>query len=183
MKLSDELTDTKNNKIMAIIAGIICVVATILVSVTNGDAACIFLSILIGTFLAGKVDTINHVISSILLVSILLYAGVPTFSWYCLLACIVANYIDERGNDKSDEMEIKDENEGKEIFYNFFKYRHTLKVVVLIFSILGLLKYMYPTSVLGNFIFFAPVTIIYMYAFDLSYESVNLIFDRLYDVF
>lgn len=180
MKLSDEFMDRKENKLMAIITGLLCVIFTILVSITNGDATCIFLSILIGTFLAGKVDTINHVLSALLLIAILLYVGVPSFGWYCLLICIIANYIDEKGNDKSDEIEEK-ENGKKGVLYNFFKYRSTLKVVVLIFSLLGLLKLLYPNSILGGLLVFAPVTFIYMLAFDLSYEFANLIFDRIYN--
>lgn len=182
MKLSDEFMDSKENKIMAIITGIICVIFTISVCVTNGDAVCIFLSILIGTFLAKKVDTINHIISAILLIAILLFIGVPPFSWYCLLFCIIANIIDEKGNDKSDLMEFK-ENEEKGLFYNFFKYRCTLKVVVLILSLLGFLKLLYPNSILGGLLLFAPITIIYLIAFDLSYEFANLVFDRLYNIF
>lgn len=182
MKLSDEFMDTKENKMMAIIADIICVIFTIAVSVSNGDAACIFLSILFGTFLANKVDTINHVISAILLIVLLLYVGVPSFSWYCLLICIIANYIDEKGNDKSDEIE-ENENEKKGLLYSFFKYRCTLKVVVLILSLMGLLKLWYPNSILGGLLVFTPVTFIYLYAFDLSYEFANLIFDRLYNFF
>lgn len=182
MKLSDEFMDTKENKVIAIITGILCVLFTILVSVNNGDATCIFLSILFGTFIAGKIDTVNHLISSILLIALLLFLGVPSFSWYCLLFCIIANYIDEKGNDMSDEIDEK-ENGKKGLFYKFFKYRYTLKVVVLILSLLGLFKLLYPNSILGGLMVFAPVTIIYLYVFDLSYESVNLIFDRIYDFF
>ena len=67
MKLSDEFMDEAGNKKLAIITDILCVIFTLLVSVTNSDAACIFLSILIGTALASKVDSINHIISAILL--------------------------------------------------------------------------------------------------------------------
>ena len=63
MKLSDELTDEQNNLPLAIITGILCVIFTVYVSINNGDAACIFISILIGTALAYKVDSGNHIIN------------------------------------------------------------------------------------------------------------------------
>lgn len=184
MKFSDEAMDKENNKILAIVTGILCVFFTVLVSVTSGDAACIFLSILIGTALASKVDTINHIISAALFVVILLFAGVPHFSWLCLIICIIANYIDEKGNDAFDLKEEKNSNQNEyTLIDKFFKYRYTLKVVVLIFSLLGLLNILLPNSPLIGWYFFEPLTFIYLYLFDLSYEFVGLYFDRIYNFF
>ena len=52
MKISDELIDESNHLYLAIITGLLCVFFTLAISTTNGDATCIFISILIGTALA-----------------------------------------------------------------------------------------------------------------------------------
>ncbi len=180
MKISDEAMDEKNNAILAIITGIICVLATIFVSINNGDAACVFISILIGTALAQKVDSINHIISAILLIVILLIMGVPNFSYLALVICIIAAFIDEKGNDKSDE---KEENGGEYRFIDkFFKYRYTMKVAVLVLSLLGLINILLNYSFINGY-FFEPLTFIYFYLFDLSYEFAGLTFNRIYDIF
>ena len=168
MKLSDELTDEQNNLPLAIITGILCVIFTVYVSINNGDAACIFISILIGTALAYKVDSINHIISAILLVIILLILGVPRFSWLCLLLCVIAAYIDEKGNDLIDK---KEENyENLSIFDQLLKYRYVMKTTILVLSLLGLIKILFPNTFLDGFLFFQPITIVYFYLFDLAYE-------------
>ena len=71
MKFSDEAMDTKNNKVLAIITGLLCVFFTVLVCATSMDAVFIFVSILIGTALAKKVDSINHIISAIIFILLL----------------------------------------------------------------------------------------------------------------
>ncbi len=178
MKISDEASDEKNNMLISIISGLLCVLFTVLVSTKNADATCIFLSILIGTALAFKVDSLNHILSAILLVILLLLLGVPSFSWICLLICIIAVFVDEKGNDYYD----KKEEEGLTLNFldKLFKYRYTLKITVLILSIFGLLNYLIPNL---NLFSFEPITIIYFYMFDLSYEFAEVSFNRIYDIF
>ena len=178
MKISDEASDEKNNMLMSIISGLLCVLFTVLVSTKNADATCIFLSILIGTVLAFKVDSLNHILSAILLIILLLLLGVPSFNWICLLICIIAVFVDEKGNDYYD----KKEEEGLTLNFldKLFKYRYTLKITVLILSIFGLLNYLIPNL---NLFSFEPITIIYFYMFDLSYEFAEVSFNRIYDIF
>lgn len=178
MKISDEASDEKNNMLMSIISGLLCVLFTVLVSTKNADATCIFLSILIGTVLAFKVDSLNHILSAILLIILLLLLGVPSFNWICLLICIIAVFVDEKGNDNYD----KKEKEGVALNFldKLFKYRYTLKITVLILSIFGLLNYLIPNL---NLFSFEPITIIYFYMFDLSYEFAEVSFNRIYDFF
>lgn len=178
MKISDEASDEKNNTLMSIISGLLCVLFTVLVSTKNADATCIFLSILIGTVLAFKVDSLNHILSAILLIILLLLLGVPSFNWICLLICIIAVFVDEKGNDNYD----KKEKEGVALNFldKLFKYRYTLKITVLILSIFGLLNYLIPNL---NLFSFEPITIIYFYMFDLSYEFAEVSFNRIYDIF
>lgn len=180
MKASDELMDEKNNTLLSIISGILCVVFTLWVSTVDGDATCIFLSILIGTLLASKIDSISHILSAIMFIVLLFILGFPEFSWICLILCTIAIFIDEKGNDISDKKEM---NKNKLNFLEtFFKYRYLTKITVLIFSLLGLIQVFHP-SFLQGFIFFKPITIVYFYLFDLSYEFVGFLFNRFDNVF
>lgn len=180
MKASDEFADEKDNTIMAIITGFLCVIFSLYVSHINGDATCIFISILIGTGLALKVDTINHIMSAIIFLLILFTIGFPQVSPFCLVLSIIAAYADERGNDYADEKE----NKGLELnfFEKLLKYRYIFKFTVLLLSLLGLIQYFNP-NFLGNMMFFKPITIVYFYLFDLSYEFSNTLVDGFNDIF
>lgn len=181
MKASDEFIDEKDNLFMAIITGILCVIFTIYVSINNGDAACIFISILIGTALAFKVDNINHILSAILLIIILVILGVPHFSWLCLFFCTVAAYLDEKGNDLVDK---KEEEIGYlNLFEKLLKYRYIMKIIILIFSLLTLIKILIPNTFLDGFLFFEPITIVYFYLFDLCYEFSEELTERFNYIF
>ena len=172
MKTSDDLMDEENNLIFAIITGILCTVISIYLSVTNADAACIFLSIILGTGLACKLDSFNHVLSAVLFILILIIIGVPNFSFICLIICTLAIYLDEKGNDFADEKEEKGLN--LTFVQKLLKYRYLTKITVLILSLLGLIHFIFPNFFnLG--IYFSPITIVYFYLFDLSYEFSNKI--------
>lgn len=183
MKFSDEAMDIKNNKVLAIFTDVLCVVFTVLVSVINGDAACIFLSILIGTALSNKVDSINHIIAAIIFIILLAIIGFPEFSWLCLIICILANIFDEYGNDKYDEKIEKNSNVNETLLDKFFKYRCTLKVTVLILSILGGVNVLFNNTIISGILFFQPETFILFYVYDLSYEIAGVSFDRIYNIF
>ncbi len=181
MKTSDEYIDEKDNLPLAVITGILCVFFTLLVCSYNGDAACIFISILVGTALAFKVDSINHIISAILFIIILYLIGIPHFSWLCLVICIIAAYLDEKGNDFADEKE-----ENMKYLSNLdklLKYRYVLKISVFVLSLLTLIKIIIPNTFLDGFLFFEPITIVYFYLFDLCYEFSNELTDRFNDLF
>ena len=180
MKLSDELMDVSHNKFLSVLSDILCVIVTLLVSVVNGDAACIFLSILIGTAFAHKVDSINHIIAAILFVVILFISGFPHFSLICLIVCTIAAYIDERGNDISDKKEKEGDDTG--FIYTFFKYRYTMKLAVLAFSVIGIANMYLPGSMFMNFSF-NPLTFIYFYLFDICYEFVGSYYNNINNTF
>jgi hypothetical protein len=181
MKTSDEFIDEKNNLPLAVITVILCAVFTIIVSSYNGDAACIFISILIGTALAFKVDHLNHILAAIIFLIILYIIGIPHFSWLCLILCTIAAYLDEKGNDLIDE---KEEKLGYlNLFDKLLKYRYIMKIMVFILSFLTLVKIMVPNTFLDGFLFFEPITIIYFYFFDLSYEFSEELTYRFNDFF
>lgn len=181
MKTSDECIDEKDNITLAVITGILCVFFTLLVCSYNGDAACIFISILVGTALAFKVDSINHIISAILFIIILYLIGIPHFSLLCLVLCTIAAYLDEKGNDLMDK---KEETLGfLSNLDKLLKYRYVMKITVFILSLLTLIKIIFPNTILDGFLFFEPITIVYFYLFDLSYEFSEDLTNRFNDLF
>lgn len=180
MKISDELVDEKNKFFYSIIAGVLCVFFAVWVSSVDADAFCIFLSILIGTGLASKIDSVSHILSAVLFIILLFIMGFPEFSWLCLMLCTLSAFIDEKGNDISDEKEKTNKNLG--FMYTFFKYRYLMKITVFILSLMGLLQIFYPYF-LSGFVFFKPVMIVYFYLFDLSYEFSGYLFDRFDNLF
>lgn len=181
MKASDEFMDEKNNLLWAIVTGVLCVFFTVYVSVRNGDATCIFISILVGTALANKVDNIPHILSAILFIAMLIIIGMPHFSLLCLLFCIIAAYLDEKGND------LMDEKEEKGLSLNFLekllKYRYLMKITIFILSFLGLIQILFPHMFYVDGLFFEPITIIYFYLFDLFYEFSNVLTDGFNNIF
>jgi hypothetical protein len=172
MKISDDAQDEKKNTVLAVLAGLICVLAIGYLSVTSSDAATIFIAILVGTLLAGKVDRIAHVITLIIFLSILAIFGIPSVGLMALLICTAAAYLDEMGNDASWLR-------GKRKLNLFFKYRLALKLAVLFLAMGGLIHYMYPEF--SDIIFFQPETFIYFLLFDLSYELAGLFFNTIYE--
>ncbi len=181
MKASDEYKDNEDNLYYAIITGVLCVIFTLWVSINNGDAACIFISILVGTALAYKVDTFNHILSAVLFILLLLIFGFPHFSWLCLILCTIAAYLDEKGNDLIDEKEKS--GEDLTIIDKLLKYRYVMKITVFILSLLTLIKILIPGTFLDGLLFFQPITIVYFYLFDLCYEFYEDLSDRFNDIF
>lgn len=180
MKISDDAHDRKKNHWLGIAAALICGASIGFLAVTNVDAACIFLAILIGTVAAWKVDCLNHLISLFLFVGIILILGFPTIGLITLVICAAAAFLDEIGNDSKWAAKNK-------FLYNFFQYRFALKIAILSFAVLGLLQtggllqgVGYSTQFPG-IQFFSIETFIFFLLFELSYELVGLKFDAIYN--
>ncbi|NYB25799.1 MAG: hypothetical protein HVN34_00460 [Methanobacteriaceae archaeon] len=174
MKVSDDAHDQKHNTILGIVAAVICGVTIGYLAVTSADAACIFLAILIGTVAAWKVDCLNHILSLLIFVGIIIVLGFPTIGIVTLAVCAVAAFLDEIGNDSKWAAEQRYVKE-------FFQYRFALKIVILIFAVLGMLTTIYPELQIAGIQFFTPLTFVYFLAFELSYELVGLKFNAIYD--
>ncbi len=99
MKVSDDAQDQKNNILLGVVAAVICGITIGYLAVTNADAACIFLAILIGTVLAWKVDCLNHILSLLIFIGIIMIFGFPTIGIITLAVCAAAAFLDEIGND------------------------------------------------------------------------------------
>jgi hypothetical protein len=173
MKFSDDAMDKKNNTVLGVISGILCVAGIGYLAVHYSDAATIFLAILLGTLLSAKVDKIGHLATLLIFMAILFIWGLPTIGLITLAMCTVAAWLDEVGNDRESLKGIK-------IVETFFNYRCALKIVILIFSILGGLQMIYSIQLPG-LNFFQPITFIYFMLFDLAYELAGLKFDGIYN--
>lgn len=175
MKLSDDFYDIKNNKVLAVITGLLCVLCISYLAVSSSDAACIFIGVLIGNLLAFKVDTANHILSLIILSTILFIFGIPSIGILTLMVCTAAAFMDEVGHEAS----WIEKRSG--LVKSFFEYRFTLKIAVLIFSILGLLQIFVPLPQINGLQYFQPQTIIYFLLFDVFYEVAGSKFDAIYN--
>jgi len=175
MKVSDDAHDRKNNKILGVVAAIICGAFIGFLAVTSADAACIFLAILIGTVAAWKVDCLNHMLSLLIFVGIIIILGFPTIGIITLLVCAAAAFLDEVGNDSKWAAQQK-------YLKGFFQYRFALKIVILVFSIMGLLLTLFPVLKIWGIQFFSPLTFVYFLLFELAYELVGLKFDAIYEI-
>lgn len=131
MKYSDDLFDVNHDLVMASGIGVLCGLASAFATISDVGAAYIFISILIGNFLALKVDGIHHVITLLVFIVICLIAGIPEMSLAVLLICILGALADEVGHEL-----ISTVTDNK--FLNlFFEYRFVLKIVILLLAICG----------------------------------------------
>ncbi|MFW9913099.1 MAG: hypothetical protein ACFFEU_11540, partial [Candidatus Thorarchaeota archaeon] len=118
-------------------------------------------AIVLGVLLSGKVNRPQFLVGFIMMTALLLLGGIPAISngtalFALLFILLLAAIVDERGNDWADS------GERKWTAY-FFNYRFTLKVAVVLLSIIW-------TD------FFA--TAVGLWFFDLGYELAGFAFGR-----
>lgn len=171
MKISDDAHDRGKNTFLGVSAAIICGFSIGYLAVTSADAACIFLAILIGTVAAWKVDCLNHILSLLIFVGIIIILGFPTIGLVTLFVCAIAAFLDEIGNDS-------DWAARRKYLHNFFQYRFALKIAIFIFTILGLIQ---TTIQIPGIQIFSPLTLICFFLFEVSYELAGLKFDAIYN--
>lgn len=104
----------------------------LIMTVSEWDLA-LMTSIIIGVLVSGKVNRPPFIVGFALITIVLILRGLPPvtglYEWMALVVMMfLAAVLDERGNDWTDQREsIR--------AYQFFKYRFTLKVSVLLLSI------------------------------------------------
>jgi len=174
MKISDDFMDLKNNNPLAIVSGILSMVCIGYLAVIYRDATIIFLAILLGTILSGKVDGLGHLVSLLFFLGILALFGIPNIGITSLAICTMAAWLDEMGNDVNAIKENKFK--GKKPIEFFLKHRPALKIAVFLLAILGGLPIVY-----NGLNFFQPITFIYFILFDLAYEIAGSRFDNVYN--
>jgi hypothetical protein len=174
MKISDDSQDLKNNTLLGVVSGVLSVACIGYLAVTYSDATTIFLAILLGTLLSGKVDQLGHLATLLVFLVILAIFGIPTIGIMTLAICIIAVWLDEMGNDS--KILKKKKFKGKKPIEFFLQYRPALKITVFLLAFLGGLPISY-----SGLDFFQPITFIYFMLFDLAYEIAGSRFDSIYD--
>jgi hypothetical protein len=174
MKISDDSHDLKNNNSLALGSGMISVACIGYLAVTYSDATTIFLAILLGTLLSGKVDQLGHLVTLLVFLGILAIFGIPTIGIMSLAICTIAAWLDEIVN--GSKILKKKKFEGNKPIEFFLQYRPALKIAVFLLVVLGGLPISY-----SGLDFFQPLTFIYFMLFDLAYEIAGSRFDSIYD--
>lgn len=123
-----------------------------IMTVSEWDLA-LMTSILIGVLASGKVNRLQFVVGFVLIFSVVAFVGLPPIisllDWLTLVIMMfLAAVLDERGNEWADQ-------EISPRAYKFFEYRFTLKISVILISLLWPL--LFPAAV-G------------LWFFDLGYE-------------
>ena len=175
MKISDDMHDKKNNKILGILAGVLCGLFLGYLVTISVDAAYIFFGVFIGTFLAKKINCINHIVTAAIFLIVAFLIGIPAIGIITLAICTVAAFIDEIGNDNK-KIYAK-----SRILETFFEYRFTLKTTIFILAVFGILNGIYPDFQSYGVHFMGINTLIYFLMFELAYEFAGLKFDAIYD--
>ena len=175
MKISDDMHDKKNNKLLGMLAGVLCGVFLGYLVTVSLDAAYIFFGVFLGTFLAKKINCINHVITAVIFMSIAFLLGFPAIGIGTLLICTIAAYFDEIGNDNQ---RIYKKSKYLEMF---FEYRFALKTAILVLAIFGIINSFYPAFQIYGVHFMAIQTLVLFLTFELAYEFAGLKFDAIYD--
>lgn len=159
MKFSDDAYDIDHNKLRASLLGIVCAVASALATIYSGEAACIFIGILIGNFLAFKVDGFHHIITLIIFIAIVAICGIPSLSIVVLLICILAALSDEIGH------EMVSKKISNRFVNLFFEYRFTMKVAIFLLAVFGIFN-------IWIFVCFL--------LFEISYEFAGFCYGKIY---
>ncbi len=175
MKISDDMHDKKNNKLMGILAGVLCGVLLGYLVTISLDAAYIFFGVFIGTFLAKKINCINHIVTAIIFLCIAFLLGFPEIGIMTLAICTIAAFIDEIGNDNPKIYK------KSKILETFFEYRFALKTAIFILTLFGVISSIYPAFQIYGVHFMAIQTLFLFLTFELGYEFAGLKFDAIYD--
>jgi hypothetical protein len=134
LKIGDDLLDELDKPDLSCIplalAGILF---GALMTVSEWDLA-LLTSIIIGVVVSGKVNRLQFVVGFVLIFAVLLLIGIPPISsWLDWLTLVImmflAAVLDERGNDWADQSVSPKA-------YKFFEYRFTMKVSVLLISLI-----------------------------------------------
>jgi hypothetical protein len=175
MKFSDDEYDENSNKIIASILAIISAVLIGYLTSNVTDAAYIFLTIIIATGLALKIDGIHHILSLIVFIIVCFLFNFFSISLFnlsliTLIMCIFSEYIDEFGNDNP-------KFQNNKFLKFFFDYRFTMRITVLILSLFGV--YSNLTGFTIPYIHFLNLeTFIFFLIFDLGYITAGKIFKK-----
>jgi hypothetical protein len=161
LKIGDDLLDELDKPDISwlplAIAGILF---GFIMTVSEWDLA-LMVSIIIGVIASGKVNRLQFVVGFVLILVVVILVGIPPItSWLDWLTIVImlflAAVLDERGNEWADQ-------EASPRAYKFFEYRFTMKVSVILISLIW--PSLFPAAV-G------------LWFFDLGYEIAGWIVGR-----
>ncbi|MCX8158155.1 MAG: hypothetical protein N3D73_00645 [Candidatus Diapherotrites archaeon] len=140
----DKNSFSKNKAILiALLLSLIWVYAMMISEIS----ATILLSILLGSFLAGKVDNIAHFLGFISTIFLLLFFSNFNIQFYLLPILLFAAIVDEFGNDLVDMIKNKKNYFLLSIYY-FFRYRAVLKFTILFLVLFGYFSFEYFLAII-----------------------------------
>ena len=143
----DENTFSKNKAlVLAPITGIFWAYVMVL----SPASATILFSIVLTVLIKGKVDNLAFRAGIISIVGVLIVSGYFEFLWIPLIFLVAAGIFDEIGNDYVDKKSslLRKGRLSKALHY-FFEYRFALKLMVLLFALLGFYSIVYFLAFLG----------------------------------
>ncbi|MFW9843175.1 MAG: hypothetical protein ACFFEV_01235 [Candidatus Thorarchaeota archaeon] len=157
--LLDELDKPNLSWVPLALAGILF---GLIMTVSEWDLALLG-SIVIGVIVSGKVNRLQFIVGFVLIFAVVLLVGIPVISsWLDWLTLVImmflAAVLDERGNEWTDQ-------EVSPGAYKFFEYRFTMKVSVILISLIWPL--LFPAA-------------IGLWFFDFGYELVGWTVKRNY---
>ncbi|MBE0525306.1 MAG: hypothetical protein IH631_00065 [Candidatus Thorarchaeota archaeon] len=158
--LLDELDKPELSWVPLALAGVLF---GFIMTVSEWDLA-LMTSIIIGVIVSGKVNRLQFVVGFTLIFAVVLLVGIPPISsWLDWLTLVImmflAAVLDERGNDWADK-------EVSPRAYAFFEYRFTMKVSVILISLIWPL--LFPAA-------------IGLWFFDMGYEIAGWITRKHYN--
>ena len=134
LKLGDDFLDFLNEPMLSLLPlGFSGFSFGLLMTYSEWDLV-LLTAILIGVVVSGKVNRPQFLIGFILIGAVLLVNGLPVisdlFTWFTILvALLLAAVVDEIQNDRADS-------DQETLVSKFFLYRFTLKIAVLVLSLL-----------------------------------------------
>ncbi len=163
LKIGDDLLDELDKPDLSWVPlALAGVLFGFIMTVSEWDLA-LMTSIVIGVIASGKVNRLQFVVGFVLIFAVVLLVGIPVISsWLDWLTLVImmflAAVLDERGNEWADQ-------EVSPKAYKFFEYRFTMKVSVILISLIWPL--LFPAAV-G------------LWFFDLGYEIAGWLVRRNY---
>jgi ABC-type amino acid transport system permease subunit len=134
LKIGDDLLDELDKPDLSWVPlALAGVLFGFIMTVSEYDLALIT-SIIIGVIASGKVNRLQFVVGFVLIFAVVLFIGIPPISsWLDWLTLVImmflAAVLDERGNEWTDK-------KVSPRAYKFFEYRFTLKVSVILISLI-----------------------------------------------
>jgi hypothetical protein len=167
IKIMDAAFDEKtiNRKVAFFLAPLLAILGAYAMYI-NIASATILLAIILGVFFTGKIDNRAHILAMLVIFPIIYLAKIE-FLILPLIILVLGGIFDEVGNDFIDKRKefINLKKFSHKFIYYFFEQRWTLKVTILLLSVVNLLPF---------YFFFAMILFDYSYLTVTYYSKVKI---------